>query len=234
MLETGRVRFLSPLCKTACGAARRPFSLAHPHVQRVTGKMAKSTNHTAHNQSYKNHRNGACCPRPGAPRGVDPGEARCFHAIAKHSRRETFQPRAPDDRRCLRLLRRERPRIRREVSGIVMARLIASRRRAAWLASPAEPAASSRASAFRGRRVLLFRGRTHFSTPRGSSFGIETLTSSLSTLLVSASTGIKKPKKGLKKSLKGMDPKFLRNQRYCKKHQATGRSEEDRARTARA
>eukprot|EP00228_Micromonas_bravo_P001882 CAMPEP_0203004354 /NCGR_PEP_ID=MMETSP1401-20130829/2349_1 /ASSEMBLY_ACC=CAM_ASM_000894 /TAXON_ID=38833 /ORGANISM="Micromonas pusilla, Strain CCAC1681" /LENGTH=57 /DNA_ID=CAMNT_0049745961 /DNA_START=70 /DNA_END=243 /DNA_ORIENTATION=+ len=37
--------------------------------------------------------------------------------------------------------------------------------------------------------------------------------------------GIKKPKKGLKKSLKGMDPKFLRNQRYCKKHQATGRSE---------
>jgi len=40
-----------------------------------------------------------------------------------------------------------------------------------------------------------------------------------------ASTGIKKPKKGLKKSLKGMDPKFLRNQRYCKKHQATGRSE---------
>ena len=48
---------------------------------------------------------------------------------------------------------------------------------------------------------------------------------SLPTLLVSASTGIKKPKKGLKKSLKGMDPKFLRNQRYCKKHQATGRSE---------
>jgi len=167
VLETARVRFLSPLCKTACGAARRPFSLAHPHVQRVTGKMAKSTNHTAHNQSYKNHRNGACCPRPGAPRGVDPGEARCFHAIAKHSRRETFQPRAPDDRRCLRLLRRERPRIRGEVSGIGMARLIASRRRAAWLASPAEPAASSRASAFRGRRVLLFRGRTHFSTPRG-------------------------------------------------------------------
>ena len=222
---TARVRFLSPLCKTACGAARRPFSLAHPHVQRVTGKMAKSTNHTAHNQSYKNHRNGACCPRPGAPRGVDPGEARCFHAIAKHSRRETFQPRAPDDRRCLRLLRRERPRIRREVFEIVTARLIASRRRAAWLASPAEPAASSRASAFRGRRVLLFRGRTHFSTPGGSSFGIETLTSSLPTLLVSASTGIKKPKKGLKKSLKGMDPKFLRNQRYCKKHQATGRSE---------
>jgi len=72
------------------GAARRPFSLAHPHVQRLTGKMAKSTNHTAHNQSYKNHRNGACCPRPGAPRGVDPGEARCFHAIAKHSRRETY------------------------------------------------------------------------------------------------------------------------------------------------
>jgi large subunit ribosomal protein L29e len=44
-------------------------------------------------------------------------------------------------------------------------------------------------------------------------------------LPVSTSTGIKKPKKGLKKSLKGMDPKFLRNQRYCKKHQATGRSE---------
>lgn len=166
----------SSRCKTACGAARRPFSLAHPHVQRVTGKMAKSTNHTAHNQSYKNHRNGACCPRPGAPRGVDPGEARCFHAIAKHSRRETFQPRAPDDRRCLRLLRRERPRIRREVFEIVTARLIASRRCAAWLASPAEPAASSRASAFRGRRVLLFRGRTHFSTPTGSLFGIETLT----------------------------------------------------------
>ena len=54
-----------------------------------------------------------------------------------------------------------------------------------------------------------------------------TLTSSphLPPLPVSASTGIKKPKKGLKKSLKGMDPKFLRNQRYCKKHQATGRSE---------
>jgi len=30
-------------------------------------------------------------------------------------------------------------------------------------------------------------------------------------------TGIKKPKKHAKKSLKGMDPKFLRNQRYCKK-----------------
>ena len=29
--------------------------------------------------------------------------------------------------------------------------------------------------------------------------------------------GIKKPKKHAKKSLKGMDPKFLRNQRYCKK-----------------
>lgn len=30
--------------------------------------------------------------------------------------------------------------------------------------------------------------------------------------------GIKKPKKHAKRSLKGMDPKFLRNQRYCKKH----------------
>ena len=103
---------------------------------------------------------------------------------------------------------------------------IASRRRAAWLAPPGEPAASSRASAFRGCRVLLFRGRTRFSVAsRGAPFGTETLTSSPPTLLVPASTGIKKPKKGLKKSLKGMDPKFLRNQRYCKKHQATGRSE---------
>ena len=32
--------------------------------------MAKSTNHTAHNQSYKNHRNGAC-------QALDPGP-RCF------------------------------------------------------------------------------------------------------------------------------------------------------------
>ena len=31
-------------------------------------------------------------------------------------------------------------------------------------------------------------------------------------------TGIKKPKKHAKKSLKGMDPKFLRNQKFCKKH----------------
>ena len=30
--------------------------------------------------------------------------------------------------------------------------------------------------------------------------------------------GIKKPKKHAKKSLKGMDPKFLRNQKFCKKH----------------
>ena len=37
--------------------------------------------------------------------------------------------------------------------------------------------------------------------------------------------GIKKPKAGLKRSLKGMDPKFLRNQRYCKKHQTGGRTE---------
>ncbi|ACO70238.1 predicted protein [Micromonas commoda] len=29
--------------------------------------------------------------------------------------------------------------------------------------------------------------------------------------------GIKKPKKQAKRSTKGMDPKFLRNQRYCKK-----------------
>ena len=30
--------------------------------------------------------------------------------------------------------------------------------------------------------------------------------------------GIKKPKKKSHKSSVGMDPKFLRNQRYCKKH----------------
>ncbi len=30
--------------------------------------------------------------------------------------------------------------------------------------------------------------------------------------------GIKKPKKKSHKSSLGMDPKFLRNQRYCKKH----------------
>eukprot|EP00740_Mantoniella_antarctica_P004076 CAMPEP_0181366116 /NCGR_PEP_ID=MMETSP1106-20121128/10493_1 /TAXON_ID=81844 /ORGANISM="Mantoniella antarctica, Strain SL-175" /LENGTH=53 /DNA_ID=CAMNT_0023481365 /DNA_START=357 /DNA_END=518 /DNA_ORIENTATION=+ len=33
--------------------------------------------------------------------------------------------------------------------------------------------------------------------------------------------GVKKPKKHAKTSLKGMDPKFLRNQRYCKKHNKT-------------
>jgi hypothetical protein len=37
--------------------------------------------------------------------------------------------------------------------------------------------------------------------------------------------GIKKPKKHAKTSTKGMDPKFLRNQRYCKKHQNGGRQE---------
>jgi len=30
--------------------------------------------------------------------------------------------------------------------------------------------------------------------------------------------GIKKPKSHKYRSLKGMDPKFLRNQRWCKKH----------------
>ena len=30
--------------------------------------------------------------------------------------------------------------------------------------------------------------------------------------------GIKKPKKQVHHSTKGMDPKFLRNQKYCKKH----------------
>eukprot|EP00192_Tetraselmis_astigmatica_P023149 CAMPEP_0117654938 /NCGR_PEP_ID=MMETSP0804-20121206/4015_1 /TAXON_ID=1074897 /ORGANISM="Tetraselmis astigmatica, Strain CCMP880" /LENGTH=56 /DNA_ID=CAMNT_0005461261 /DNA_START=101 /DNA_END=271 /DNA_ORIENTATION=+ len=30
--------------------------------------------------------------------------------------------------------------------------------------------------------------------------------------------GIKKPKKQRYHSTKGMDPKFLRNQKYCKKH----------------
>jgi hypothetical protein len=108
--------------------------------------MAKSTNHTAHNQSYKNHRNGACCPRPSAPRGVDPGEAR---VVSRH--RETlaardihFSRERPTTAWCLRLLRRERPRIRREVFGNAMMHSIASRRRAAWLASQPGPAASSR------------------------------------------------------------------------------------------
>ena len=45
-----------------------------------------------------------------------------------------------------------------------------------------------------------------------------------SNLRTPRSTGIKKPKKHAKTSTKGMDPKFLRNQRYCKKHQNGGRS----------
>jgi len=36
----------------SCGLKRSSFSPA------AAGAMAKSTNHTAHNQSYKNHRNG--------------------------------------------------------------------------------------------------------------------------------------------------------------------------------
>jgi hypothetical protein len=75
---------------------------------------------------------------------------------------------------------------------------------------------------------LLFRLREANLQSRRvrASFGIvRSPLSPVPPLPVSASTGIKKPKKGLKKSLKGMDPKFLRNQRYCKKHQATGRSE---------
>ncbi|KAK9813131.1 hypothetical protein WJX72_009627 [[Myrmecia] bisecta] len=35
--------------------------------------------------------------------------------------------------------------------------------------------------------------------------------------------GIKKPKKHKYHSLKGMDPKFLRNQRYAKKHNAVAK-----------
>jgi len=41
--------------------------------------------------------------------------------------------------------------------------------------------------------------------------------------------GIKKPmrlRKGQKRTLKGMDPKFLRNQRFAKKWNGKGRSED--------
>lgn len=43
--QTRRDHASSPLCTSSAGA-------------RVFAAMAKSTNHTAHNQSYKNHRNG--------------------------------------------------------------------------------------------------------------------------------------------------------------------------------
>jgi len=36
--------------------------------------------------------------------------------------------------------------------------------------------------------------------------------------------GIKKPKVYKQRSTKGMDPKFLRNQRFAKKHNGKGRS----------
>lgn len=55
-----------------------------------------------------------------------------------------FSRERPTTAWCLRLLRRERPRIRREVFGNAMMHSIASRRRAAWLASQPGPAASSR------------------------------------------------------------------------------------------
>ncbi|KAI3848814.1 hypothetical protein MKX01_028871 [Papaver californicum] len=38
--------------------------------------------------------------------------------------------------------------------------------------------------------------------------------------------GIKKPKKQRHTSTKGMDPKFLRNQRYARKHNKTGGASE--------
>ncbi|EOD39698.1 hypothetical protein EMIHUDRAFT_62761 [Emiliania huxleyi CCMP1516] len=42
--------------------------------------------------------------------------------------------------------------------------------------------------------------------------------------------GIKKPfalKKGQRRALKGMDPKFLRNLRFAKKHNGKGRESEE-------
>ena len=58
--ETGEVRLWNGGVALCCGnkgsvcpvAKRSSFSPA------AAGAMAKSTNHTAHNQSYKNHRNG--------------------------------------------------------------------------------------------------------------------------------------------------------------------------------
>ena len=85
-----------------------------------------------------------------------------------------FSRERPTTAWCLRLLRRERPRIRREVFGNAMTHSIASRRRAAWLASQPGPAASWRASAFRGCRVLRFRLREAILQSRRvrASFGI--------------------------------------------------------------
>ena len=53
----------SPSRYKAAGGASPASLSCLPDERKRLRKMAKSTNHTAHNQSYKNHRNGAFAPR---------------------------------------------------------------------------------------------------------------------------------------------------------------------------
>ena len=53
--------------------------------------MAKSTNHTAHNQSYKNHKNGIKKPKrhsTKSTKGMDPKYLRNLRYCKKHNKKQ--------------------------------------------------------------------------------------------------------------------------------------------------
>uniref|UniRef100_A0A7I4A457 60S ribosomal protein L29 n=2 Tax=Physcomitrium patens TaxID=3218 RepID=A0A7I4A457_PHYPA len=58
-------------------------------IRSIAGKMAKSKNHTAHNQSYKNHKNGIKKVKKhkyASRKGMDPKFLRNQRYAKKHNR----------------------------------------------------------------------------------------------------------------------------------------------------
>jgi hypothetical protein len=134
------VRFLAPRCRPATLFAR---ASARSATNRQDGQV-----HEPHGAQPVVQEPPQRCVLPPSQRAAR-RRSRRSALFSRH--RETlaardihFSRERPTTAWCLRLLRRERPRIRREVFGNAMTHSIASRRRAAWLASPAGPAASSR------------------------------------------------------------------------------------------
>ena len=134
------VRFLAPRCRPATLFAR---ASARSATNRQDGQV-----HEPHGAQPVVQEPPQRCVLPPSRRAAR-RRSRRSALFSRH--RETlaardihFSRERPTTAWCLRLLRRERPRIRREVFGNAMTHSIASRRRAAWLASPAGPAASSR------------------------------------------------------------------------------------------
>ncbi|KAI5018298.1 hypothetical protein ZWY2020_043186 [Hordeum vulgare] len=67
---------------------RRRRTPAQPEQQQKGSEMAKSKNHTAHNQSYKAHRNGIKKPkrqRQASTKGMDPKFLRNLRYSRKHN-----------------------------------------------------------------------------------------------------------------------------------------------------